>query len=465
MKFALIAIAAAASVSARIARRAPETPDWVPKDFPMDQIQHVVPLGNDAVLVYGFDAPTVNAKTIVMGLVAKGHVWHAVGLSDNGAMTGADIAVCRKNEAGNVLVEDRHASGFVLPMMDVGQDLATLYTSQKDNVTSCLWSRPIVASCLVEDLDVPLDKNAWIIYAHGTSNTFDYHGPEARLAKEVFLPNPSKMAGDTTESTPPLPSDAQSVDLYITNDAKGIEILQSEDTMYCYTVHQLPSDARYHVVREEPLIDSVAAHHLILYGCTDAEYQRAIKNMPLGETKCLQFSNATQSRTQMNPCTVFWTGWASGGVATDLPANVGRPMGQGDFAYKYAVLEMHYDNKARLPNFMDRSGWRLVYTRQLRQHDLAVLTLGVLTQQIRIEPGQPNVTLTSVVSISTLLSMVEIMRDANNVKVSRIVHAASWSASDCVFEWIPHAWNWKECVHQGYPRWPRDSGAWTGQCV
>jgi hypothetical protein len=244
-----------------------------------------------------------------------------------------------------------------------------------------------------------MDKNAWIIYAHGESNTFEYHGPEARLAKEVFLPDPSRMAGDTTATTPPLPSDAQSIELYISKDPKGVEILQEENTMYCYTIHQLPSDARYHIVREEPIIDTSATHHMILYGCTDQQYQQAVKNIGLGETKCIKFSNYTQSRSQMNPCVTFYTGWASGGVATDLPANVGRPMGQGEHAFKYTVMEMHYDNKAGKPSFYDHSGWRLIYTRQLREHDMAVLTLGVLTQQIKIPPGQSNVTLTSVVRV------------------------------------------------------------------
>ncbi len=101
-------------VSARLAPRV-DTPDWLPKDFPLKDIQHSVPLGTDAVMLYGFDDPAAqDAKLLTMGVVSKsGNVWSAIGISDNGAMTGADIFVCRKNEAGQVVVEDRHASGYV----------------------------------------------------------------------------------------------------------------------------------------------------------------------------------------------------------------------------------------------------------------------------------------------------------------------------------------------------------------
>jgi hypothetical protein len=40
------------------------------------------------------------------------------------------------------------------------------------------------------------------------------------------------------------------------------------------------------------------------------------------------------------------------------------------------LLEIHYDNPKEIKNIVDDSGVKLYFTRQLRQHDLGLLTLG-----------------------------------------------------------------------------------------
>jgi hypothetical protein len=80
-------------------------------------------------------------------------------------------------------------------------------------------------------------------------------------------------------------------------------------------------------------------------------------------------------------CIVFWTGWAVGGQDMTYPPDAGLPMGPDPSDLNggtiYMLLQIHYDNPSGLSGLQDpRSGFKLVYTEQLRKYDVGVLTLG-----------------------------------------------------------------------------------------
>ena len=58
-----------------------------------------------------------------------------------------------------------------------------------------------------------------------------------------------------------------------------------------------------------------------------------------------------------------------------FPSKLGYPM-EKSLQEKYLLLEMHYDNPALLDNIEDDSGVRIYFTRQLREFDLGLMTIG-----------------------------------------------------------------------------------------
>ena len=52
---------------------------------------------------------------------------------------------------------------------------------------------------------------------------------------------------------------------------------------------------------------------------------------------------------------------------------------------KYLFLEMHYDNPLMLDNITDDSGVRLYLTKQLREHELGILTVGKFFKCLHVD--------------------------------------------------------------------------------
>jgi len=68
--------------------------------------------------------------------------------------------------------------------------------------------------------------------------------------------------------------------------------------------------------------------------------------------------------------------WAMGVETMILPEEAGFRMGYGPDAFKYFVIELHYDNPSGIPGLVDNSGLRLHYTNRLRKHDASTITFG-----------------------------------------------------------------------------------------
>lgn len=251
-------------------------------------------------------------------------------------------------------------------------------------MTAFVFNRPLTARCHFEDVTISLSRAQWVIFAHGTTNEFAFHG-DNRGQKQLFLGTP-KVEFDNN-----LPADTQKINIV----SPPVTVPSNETTMYCYSLHELPSDKPYHIVREEPIITSPRAHHLILYICSgDSQIARAKTMFANESVRCVSYSKPDQKEVGINPCSTFYVGWALGGGTMDMPKDVGRPMGKGSAVI--GILEMHLDNSKGDPDTVDASGINLYYTPTLRPMDMGVLPLGVIYQQMKIPPGQDAYTLSSV---------------------------------------------------------------------
>ncbi|KAJ3339868.1 DBH-like monooxygenase protein 1 [Gonapodya sp. JEL0774] len=284
-------------------------------------------------------------------------------------MKGADIALLQKNAQGDLYLTDMHAPDFVQPLVDMSQDLKLLAASQNDNVTAFAFSRPIDAQCIDEDLTVRLRTNQWFITAYGSSQTFSYHGPSNRAARDVWLLHPEKNF--RTFVPPP---DAQYLDLNVSSTPM---VIPMEDTLYCYSFHTLPNDTTYHIVMEEAHVSPVV-HHIVAYRCSSSQSVKARALYgPGNETRCAHISaNPADASRVFNPCSQVWSAWGLGQGPLIMPDDVGKPFGNDtSFSPVYIMLEVHYDNTRRL-NVSDLSGIRYTYTKQLRKSNMGTLTMG-----------------------------------------------------------------------------------------
>ena len=82
-------------------------------------------------------------------------------------------------------------------------------------------------------------------------------------------------------------------------------------------------------------------------------------------------------------------GWALGQGPLDFPPNVGLRIGSGS-SYTLSTLQMHYSNPLAAAGVDDLSGLSHVDADAMREHDAAVIAVGVATGPggIRIPPRQ-----------------------------------------------------------------------------
>lgn len=80
--------------------------------------------------------------------------------------------------------------------------------------------------------------------------------------------------------------------------------------------------------------------------------------------------------------------WGIGASGQFLPEHIGIPIGGNKGGAKYYMLEVHYDNP-RAKRVLDHSGFRMHYTRHVRQHDAGMMISGVsISDTQMIPPGQ-----------------------------------------------------------------------------
>merc|ERR550532_42389 len=80
--------------------------------------------------------------------------------------------------------------------------------------------------------------------------------------------------------------------------------------------------------------------------------------------------------------------WAIGSEGETLPDHVGMPLGEEYGGATYFMLETHYDNPAVHKDILDSSGLRIYYTKNLRQHDTAMLLVGTEVNFLHMIPPQ-----------------------------------------------------------------------------
>lgn len=305
------------------------------------------------------------------GVASRSNGYLALGFSETGAMTGADMAVGYNDQNGTFVFENRHATDFVTPQISQDQEKNMRFKEgyQADVVTAFVFEKQNKADCLQDQENVLKDSWQWFIYAFSQENIFAQHGPGQNGKTYVKLGIGETVSLNEVRDIP---------------GAKNFSILQPEvtiptaETTYCYSLHKLPAGKRNYILGERTSGSSPLLHHLVLYGCY---------GLPDGAEAMVGQEPNCDWQNFSNPCNSFVTEWAPGMSGRTFEPGFGKPFGSELF--EYAMFETHYNNPKGLEGEKDAASYTFLYTEEPVKTEIGSLTLGDL--QVNgwfLEPGK-----------------------------------------------------------------------------
>ncbi|XP_069098968.1 putative DBH-like monooxygenase protein 2 isoform X2 [Pleurodeles waltl] len=312
-------------------------------------------------LLWDFNKTT---EEITFALHVRTTGWIGFGLSPSGGMTGADIVIGGVSPSSNqsTYFADYHGIGEVTPVRDAVQNYKLKFLSENDGLTTMRFSRKF-RTCDPFDVDVTANTQR-IIAAYGTSDTIRYHGASQRFMASVQLLSEAPVSG-------PDPEPSFTYDIKMSNFS-----IPSDATTYGCAYIPLPQlPEKNHIYKFDSIIqdgNEDVVHHILVYACPNST------NVTIAPATC-------NDNPDFYACSEVIVGWAVGGKAFTFPSNTGIPLGKG-VAPTYVRLEIHYNNEMLQSGRKDSSGIRLYYTPVLREHDVGVLTTGIVPRALSFIP-------------------------------------------------------------------------------
>ncbi|OWF37770.1 Tyramine beta-hydroxylase [Mizuhopecten yessoensis] len=149
-------------------------------------------------------------------------------------------------------------------------------------------------------------------------------------------------------------------------------------TTFTCTNFAFPSDKDYHIIADRSSIDNHnVMHHIIIYGCPN-EVENLIH--PLNtQYDCLGEMGEQECVEQISM-------WTIGKPGLCLYEKAGFKIGAT--GYKYATMQVHWNNPGLKDSYEDSSGMILYYTPLLRQYNLGSLLTG--EKRFSIPPGNSS---------------------------------------------------------------------------
>ncbi|KAA0188986.1 hypothetical protein HAZT_HAZT006497 [Hyalella azteca] len=299
--------------------------------------------------------------------------WLAIGFSDRGQMTGADLCVFWTDWRDQVQFQnafvDEHGR-----MVISGDNICRNFRFGRQ--------RELIKFTFYRELDT-CSPGHYVIERGTTHLVWSYGaGPLYQLSGVL-------AAGDETGHVmvellkPPVgpPSNVKSYK-EIKIAAKSVSVPAEETTYWC-SVQKLPPyfADKHHILHYQPGIQSGnedIVHHMEVFHC---EFTPD-KEVPLYQGLC----HDSKRPPEIDVCKRVLAAWAMGANSFTYPAEAGLPLGGPDFN-PFVMLEVHYNNPGKMEGRVDSSGMVLTYTQDLRPHDASIMELGLeYTEKMAIPP-------------------------------------------------------------------------------
>lgn len=326
-------------------------------------------------------------EDITFKIVVQTDGWVSFGFSANGGMYNADIMMAWKKINGGVEFKDAHIERSSTIWVDKTLFWKQLYYSQKNGVTTVIFTRKIKVCNPYQDpkeINIDVSDSNFLVFSYGTNFIADfptYHGPN-RGSKLI-----------------PLLTKNNRVEL----NMDDIEILEFQinatitrnDTSYICQLFQLPDDfatTKRHLVRYETVLEpghEKYVHHWLIMECSSS-----FENYVTGSEECFSrdYFHTTKKCRKNNMA------WATGGnLIIDFPEDKALPFGGSVNASKFFVLQVHYENSFDEKITRDTTKIRLYLTKKYRPIEFGILTIGQrsLATAISIPPKMKNITFES----------------------------------------------------------------------
>ncbi|XP_035703186.1 DBH-like monooxygenase protein 1 isoform X2 [Folsomia candida] len=303
--------------------------------------------------------------------------WIGLGLSRNGAMSGADIVTARLLQNGTIILDDRHGVGNQKPIRDIKSDYKLLASSKNSSHTTVKFSRLLNTCDKDGDVEITDDtlKLIWAWGALGPAENLTQHKPTNRGAIVVNLLD--------KKVTPPPP-------IHSSINLGQTVTLNSNATLYTCKIHKLSVQQKNHVIGYEVYFQAQAkqyAHHASVLSCTPpsgASADQFFSQYADQEYDCYY----TDKYFPTEHCKFFEFQWTLGGVPTYFPEELGVPIGEQKDQYYMTMF--HINNPLKENGLEFRLGFNLFYTQQLRKHDIGFLQLGLNSSRAYSLTVPPN---------------------------------------------------------------------------
>ncbi|KAI8495243.1 DBH-like monooxygenase protein 1 [Branchiostoma belcheri] len=384
-------------------------------------------------VTWRLDADTITFRASVATL---GYV--GFGISPNGDMTGSDIVTGFVTDHGDTFFYDRYASARTTPTIDASQDWRLEASGENGTHTFLQFSRNLVL-CDSTDRTIKAGTTRVIWAYHDQDPPHDtalmYHGetrPGARSLMLLDVPQNREM-----------PDDVQTIDLL------NMYRVMKKQTVYWYRGFKVPDlGGKRHIIAFEPVLQpghEGMIHHMDLYTClkdVDPDMYDGVQHA----------RHSHEFPEDWHSCKIRLVAWEVGGEGIYYPEKAGLSVGGPDdptfflmethynnpqhktvrYQSKFLIILLNVPNdwaartcggkefhtvapeylsdrlytsswgldfsRTSIPDerglpvmvfcIVDRSGLRLLYTSELRQHDLGFMQLGMeVARTLIIPPG------------------------------------------------------------------------------
>ncbi|XP_059162618.1 dopamine beta-hydroxylase-like [Physella acuta] len=300
--------------------------------------------------------------------------WFAVGFSDYGDVTFADLAVFWTDKGGNHHFVDGHTDRRGILRADDHQSYQLTSVSSRPGAVVLDFTRPF-DTCDVRDYRLD-NGTTHIVCIESLQPT------EIPLGTDVTQLRHSVQRSQLLKPEvvkPKFPEDTWTFDVV----AQEV-LVPGEETTYWWHTTLLPDIPQpHHIIQYEGIISEGSedlVHHMEVFHCELTRGER----IPYYNGPGL----AEDKPEGLDVCRKVIGAWAMGAEAMVYPQEAGVPIGGKGYS-RFALLEVHYNNPRRMKGRMDKSGLRFHVTSQLRQYDAGIMELGLeYTNKMAVPPGQ-----------------------------------------------------------------------------
>ncbi|CAL8084958.1 unnamed protein product [Orchesella dallaii] len=321
-----------------------------------------------------------DTKRITFNVTVRTTGYVGFGLSKRGEVDGADIVIGGVDRNGRSYFGDHHGTRGQGLERDASQDWILLDAWERGSRTFLSFSRAFETCDSEQDLPIT-DDLLNIIWTYGSTNNENPLNFRSRGELPVYLLDPDLVPRRLDERVPnnvQRPLLDRSTRIFNMTTTRRI---QAQETTYWCSFHKTPTRSKHHIIGFKTNFpterDRRHVHHLLVYRCHPPP---GVNPATLFDTEseggeCYFIRDPNPMNTQY--CTEDIHVFAVGARPSFFPEHVGIPMSAS--GEEYFLIQTHYDNPNVIPNLSISYSLEAYYTRNLRQYDVGMLSLGVIT--------------------------------------------------------------------------------------